>query len=110
MTTSKTHQTGVGWQIFVILLLLILLVGNSLKKYKFQVFIRSRLHEREQSLLKSHKLTMEVDQEFADIFERSQMVSGKVMKAEYFFSTKRKIPSFIKESTFEKEAGCSNED
>ena len=53
---------------------------------------------------------MEVDQEFADIFERSQMVSNKVMKAEYFFRTKRKIPSFIKESIFEKEAGCSNGD
>ena len=99
MITLKIHQTGAGWQIFVIFLLLIQSIGNSLKKDTFQIFIKSKLSEREQSLLKSHKLTMEVNQEFADIFEQSHMVSGKLMGVEYLFSAKGQIKSFIKEST-----------
>ena len=42
---------------------------------------------------------MEVNQEFADIFEQSHMVSGKLMGVEYLFSAKGQIKSFIKEST-----------
>ena len=53
---------------------------------------------------------MEVDQEFADIFERSLMVLGKVMKAEYFFSTKRRSHHLLKKALLKKEAGCSNGD
>ena len=103
MITLKTHQTEVGWQLFVTFLLFILLIGNSLKKDAFQIFIRSKIYHREQSLLKSHKLTMEVDQYFATIFEQSQMVSDKVVRAKYLVSAKGQITSPIKQSTPEEE-------
>ena len=51
---------------------MIALKGNSLKKDKFQALIKSKLRERELYLLKSQKLTVEVDKEFAGIFEEAK--------------------------------------
>ena len=104
--TSKALQIEACWRISVIFLLFIASIGNSLKKYQFQVFIRSKLYEWEKSLLKSHKLTMEVDQEFANIFEQSQMVFVKIIIVWCRFSPEGQITSLVKEGTSQTEERC----
>ena len=81
---------------------MIVWIGNSLKKDKFQTLIKSKLRERELYLLKSLKLTMEVDKEFAGIFERSQMVSGKLFSLLNSISSKGAFTSITKESNSQK--------
>ena len=54
------------------------LVGNTLKPQEFQDLIKSKLKEREVEMLKSQKLIVEAVPEFSQIFEKSQMVAGKI--------------------------------
>ena len=77
-------------------------IGNYLKKDKFQVLIKNKHRERELYLLKSQKLTMEVDKEFTRIFERSQMVSGKLSSLLNSISSKGVFTSITKEINSQK--------
>ena len=50
-------------------------IGNSLNTVRFQKLVKDKLEEREADMLKKHNLIMEVDMDFADIFNSSSMVS-----------------------------------
>ena len=51
-------------------------IGNSLNKLRFQKLVKDKLEEREAYMLKKRNLIMEVDKDFAEIFNSSSMVSG----------------------------------
>ena len=77
-TTMQTiHQIVNGLFNYVGILLFLIALGNFLDKEKFQALVRSKLDSREQHLLNTQNLTMEVDKEFAEIFHQTQMISSR---------------------------------
>ena len=100
MIILSTFPTEAGSQIYVWFVFLIPLIGNSLQRAKFQALISSRLLEREQHLLDSQIMTMEVDREFASIFQNSKIVSGKLADFLNWIRAKETFTSTLKESSF----------
>ena len=73
---SKGFQIELGWQISVWLYYLISFIGNSIDTEGFQEYVSSKLCEREKRILEKQHFTMDVDGDIANVFSKSQMVSG----------------------------------
>ena len=71
MIISSPSPTETGSQTCVRIIFIVESIGNSLQNDKFQTLVSKRLLDREECLLKSQKMTMEVDPEFAKIFINS---------------------------------------
>ena len=70
------HQIVNGLLNCVSILLYVIILGNFLDKEKFQAFVHSKLDCREQQLLNSQNLIMEINKEFVETFSQTQMISS----------------------------------
>ena len=82
-------QTEHGLPIYVSVIYFTLIIGNSLDNSAFQEFVQKRLDERLEKMLISQNQTMEVDSEFAKIFNSNRMVAGRYFFHYLFHSSKR---------------------
>ena len=76
-TTMQTMHQIVNEELNCLsILLYVIILGNFQGKEKFKAFVHSKIDCREQHLLNSQNLTMEVDKEFAETFSQTKMISN----------------------------------
>ena len=72
-------QAEHGLQIYVIIVYLTILIGNTLDSDKFQDMVKSILKNRESKMLKRNNQCIQVNPRMAEIIKSSQMVSDKIV-------------------------------
>ena len=89
ITLLTTHQIVLGWPISVNSLACITSIGNSVDTIKFQDYVKEKLAKLEEYFLQKQHLTMDFDEDFANSFNNSQMVTSTSLFHQPFYSQER---------------------